>query len=97
MALAASLADKNRSVIAEHKRLEKRIKKKHEKLRRRYPEVHGKVVDYVSHSIDDGTLFFSIAFTDKTMFSLRFACAMFIAGADFMDARSEDLEISRET
>ena len=26
---------------AERRRLERRIKKKHEKLRRRYPEVHG--------------------------------------------------------
>ncbi len=26
---------------AEHRRLERRIKKKYEKLRRRYPEVHG--------------------------------------------------------
>jgi len=30
---------------AEQRRLDKRIKKKHEKLRRRYPEVHGKKVD----------------------------------------------------
>jgi len=39
---------------AEHRRLEKRIKKKHEKLRRRYPEVHGKKVDWISHSYEEG-------------------------------------------
>lgn len=76
--------------------MDKRIQKRRERLRKRYPEVKGRVVDYISHSIDDGTLFFSVAFTDKTMFSLRFACEMFIAGADFMDTRSGDLEIIRE-
>src|SRR5258708_15152357 len=38
---------------AEHRRLERRIKKKHEKLRRRYPEVHRKVVDVIDHSCTD--------------------------------------------
>src|SRR5208283_947606 len=50
----------------ESRRIDKRIRKHREKLRKRYPEVHGKVVDYISHSIDDGTLFFSVAFKDKT-------------------------------
>jgi hypothetical protein len=34
---------------AEHRRLDKRIKKKREKLQRRYPEVHGKKVNWISH------------------------------------------------
>lgn len=80
----------------ESRKIDKRIRKRREKLRKRYPEVHGRVVDYVSHSIDDGTLFFSVAFKDKTIFSLRFTCEMFIVGADFMDARTGDLEIIRE-
>jgi hypothetical protein len=42
---------------AEHRRLERRIKKKYDRFRRRYPEVHGKVVDFITHSIEDGTLF----------------------------------------
>ena len=53
-------------------------------------------MDYISHSIDDGTLFFTVAFKDKTNLSLRFVCEMFIVGADFMDARTGDLEIIRE-
>lgn len=76
--------------------LDRRIPKHREKLRRRYPEVHGRVVDYISHSIEDGTLFFSVAFKDKTNFSLRFACEMFIVGADFGDMQTGDLEIVRE-
>lgn len=80
----------------ESKKIDKRIRKRREKLRQRYPEVHGRVVDYISHSIEDGTLFFSVAFRDKTNFSLRFACEMFIVGADFADMRTGDLEMIRE-
>jgi hypothetical protein len=80
----------------ESRKIEKRIRKRREKLRQRYPEVHGKVVDYISHSIEDGTLFFSVAFNDKTNFSLRFTCEMFIVGADFADMRTGDLEMIRE-
>jgi hypothetical protein len=38
------------------------------------PRVRGKVVDYISHSIDDGILCMNICFKDKTLFSFRFAC-----------------------
>lgn len=81
---------------AEHRRLEKRIKKKHEMLRRRYPEVHGKVVDFINHTIADGTLYFSVRFRDKTDFSLRYSCGMFVVGADISDMSAGDLEIIRE-
>ena len=40
-------------------------------------------MDFISHSIKDGTLFFSVAFKDKTRLWLRFACQMLIVGADF--------------
>jgi hypothetical protein len=76
--------------------LDRRLQKRKEQLRKRYPEVHGRVVDYVSHSIDDRTLFVNVAFKDKTNLSLRFACEMFIVGADFMDTRTGDLEVVRE-
>jgi hypothetical protein len=80
----------------ESRKIDKRIRKRREKLRRRYPEVHGKIVDDISHSIEDGTLFFSVAFKDETNFSLRFACEMFIVGADFADMQTGDLEMIRE-
>ena len=80
----------------EGRKIDKRIRKRREKLRKRYPELHGKVVDYISHSIEDGTLFFSVAFKDKTNFSLRFACEMLIVGADFADMQTGDLEMIRE-
>jgi hypothetical protein len=80
----------------ESREIDERIQERREKLRKRYIEVHGRVVDYISHSIEDGVLFFTVAFKDKTNFSLRFACEMFIVGADFGDTRTGDLEIVRE-
>lgn len=76
--------------------LDRRLKKRYEQLRKRYPEVHGKAVDYVSHSIEDGTLFVNVAFKDRTSLSLRFDCQMFIVGADFLDWRSGNGEVIRE-
>src|ERR1700756_2568207 len=81
---------------AEHRRLKRRIKKKYDRFRRRYPEVHGKVVDFITHSIEDGTLYFSVRFKDKTDFSLRYACDMFVVGADFCDFKTGDFEMIRE-
>jgi hypothetical protein len=80
----------------ESREIHRRIRKPQEELRQRYPEVHGKIVDFISHSIEDGTLFFSVAFTDKTHFSLRFACQMFAVGADFGNMKTGDLKIIRE-
>jgi hypothetical protein len=41
-------------------------------------------------------IFTVVFYKDKTNFSLRFGCAIFIAGADFGDMRTGDLEIVRE-
>ena len=72
---------------AEHRRLERRIKKKYDRFRRRYPEVHGKVVDFITHSIEDGTLYFSVRFKDKTDFSRNSACST-MAGSRSARSRS---------
>jgi hypothetical protein len=63
---------------------------------RRYPGVQGKVVDYISHSIDEGTLCVNVCFKDKTLFSLRFACDMSIVSADITDWKTGDYEMIRE-
>ena len=39
--------------------MERRSNQREERLRRKYPEVHGKVVDVITHTIDDGTLYFT--------------------------------------
>jgi hypothetical protein len=77
-------------------KIRKLIKKKYDGLRRRYPEVHGKVVDVITHSIEDGALYFTVRFKDKTDFPLRYACDMFVAGTDFCDFKTGDFEMIRE-
>jgi len=53
-------------ITAEERRaIEKRSKQREARLRRKYPEVHGKVVDFITHTIDDGTLYFTVRFTDS--------------------------------
>jgi hypothetical protein len=59
-------------------RIDKRIKKKYERFRRRNPEVHGKVVDFITHSIEDGTLYFSVRFKDKTGGLLALLCLRYV-------------------
>jgi hypothetical protein len=80
----------------ERRAIEKRSKHREEGLRRKYPEVHGKVVDFITDTIDDGTLYFTVRFEDKTSFCLRYACAMFAVGAELSDWRSGDFHIIRE-
>jgi hypothetical protein len=46
--------------------------------------------------IEDGTLYFTVRFKDKTDFSLRYACDMFVVGADFCDFKTGDFEMIRE-
>ena len=64
-----------RVTTAEHRRLNKRIKKRIEKWRNRYREIRGKKIDYVTHSYEDGCFYINLYFTDKTNFSLDFAIA----------------------
>ena len=65
-------------------------------MRKRYPEVHGKVLDFITHSVNDGTLYVSVRFKDKTNFSLRYACGMFVVGADISDMKTGNLQMIRE-
>jgi len=41
-------------------------------------------------------LYFSVRFKDKTDFSLRYACDMFVVGADFCDFKTGDFEMLRD-
>jgi hypothetical protein len=95
---AASVGDTPLTPITakERKELHKSIKKKYARLRKRYPEVHGRVVDFITHSIEDGTLYFSVRFKDKTDFSLRYACDMVVVGAEFGDFRTGDFAMIHE-
>jgi len=80
----------------ERQEMERRSKQREGRLRGKYPEVHGKVVDFITHTIDDGTLCFTIRFTDQTSFCVRYGCDMFAVGAELSDWQSGDFHIIRE-
>ena len=81
---------------AEHRRLDRRIKKKYEKLRRRYPEVHGKKVDWISHGCEEGYLYFNVRFTDGKNFAISCSPAIVTDFVDFSDMITGDDVIIRE-
>jgi len=81
---------------AEHRRLERRIKKKYEKLRRRYPEVHGKKVDWISHWHEEGLCFFDVRFTDGKSFSVTCRPVIVTDSIDLSDWKTGDEVILRE-
>jgi hypothetical protein len=74
----------------ERKRLDRRIKKKHERLRRRYREVHGKNVDWISHWIEEGVPFFTVRFTDGKCFSVTYSPCVVLDTVDFSDVSTGD-------
>jgi hypothetical protein len=82
--------------VAEHRRLDRRIKKKHEKLRRRYPEVHGKKVDWISQWYEEGLCFFSVRFTDGKNFCIACHPVIVTDSIDFSDMKTGDDVIVRE-
>jgi hypothetical protein len=81
---------------AEHRGLEERIEKKYERLRRRYPEVHGREVDWISHGYDEGFLFFNVRFTDGKNFSILCSPEIVTNMVDFSDTKTGDDVIIRE-
>ena len=64
--------------------------------RNKYPEVCGKIVDSITHSVDHGTIYFTVWFKDKTAFSLRYGCDLLIVGAEFSDWKTGDDHIIRQ-
>jgi hypothetical protein len=81
---------------AERRRIDKRIKKKHEKLRKQYREVHGKKVDWISHWIEEGILFFTVRFTDGKCFSITYSPQVVLDTVDFSDMSTGNDVILKE-
>jgi hypothetical protein len=61
----------------ERKKLDRFHEKRKAKLRKQYREIHGKTLDYVTHSYEDsddgGWLYINLYFTDGTNFSMDFS------------------------
>ena len=58
--------------------------------------MRGKVVDYITHSVGDAAVYFTIWFKDKTAFSLRYGCDLFIVGDEGSDWKTGDDRILRQ-
>jgi hypothetical protein len=80
----------------ERKEIARQIKKECKQLRKVYPEVHGKMVDFITHGVFDGTLCVSVRFTDNTNFSIRYGSEMFAVGVDLSDWKTGDMVLIRE-
>jgi hypothetical protein len=79
----------------ERRELERAVRKKNEKRRNRYRAVHGKVVDWVDHWIEEGWLFVSIRFKDQTDLRLQFGAKMVTDEIDLWDVKSGSLRLVR--
>ena len=96
MAKAKSFGMGNIKVAGRRREIAERVKKCHERLRNRYLEIHGKVVDWVSHSFEEDSLFVTIRFMDKTEFSLQFSPKILTDGVDLSNLSTGNFEMIRE-
>lgn len=80
----------------ERRQISKRIKKRYERLRKRYKEIHGKRVDWIDHHYEEGLLYVGIRFVDKTYFSLQFSPQIVTEGIEFSDMKTGDDVILKE-
>ncbi|MGB9069369.1 MAG: hypothetical protein WCC21_12450 [Candidatus Acidiferrales bacterium] len=81
---------------ADRKRLDKKTKKHYETLRGRYPEVHGKKVDWISYWHEEGLSYFNVRFTDGNNFCVSCHAEIFTDTIDFSDMKTGDDVIIRE-
>src|SRR5215469_14437525 len=72
----------------ELRKIDQRVKKRQEKLRRRYKEIHGKRVDWIDHFVEDGWLFVEIRFKDGHKFSLQFSQQIVTESIELRDMRT---------
>lgn len=59
-------------------------------IRKQYREVHGKKVDWISHWIEEGILFFTVRFTDGKCFSVTYSPCVLLDTVDFCDMSAGD-------
>ena len=80
----------------ERRRLQKRLQKQYAEFRGRYREIHGKVVDWLHCSFEEGTLYISIRFDDKTEFALEFSPQIVTNSIDLVDISTGEGKLIRE-
>jgi len=84
------ISPKEREILA------RKIKQRHDRLRNRYREIHKKVVDWVSDSVEEGSVYVCIRFMDKTEFSLQFSPQILTDSIDLSDMSTGNFKMIRE-
>jgi hypothetical protein len=84
------ISPKEREILAQ------KIKQRHDRLRNRYREIHKKIVDWVSHSVEEGSVYVCIRFMDKTEFSLQFSPQILTDSIDLSDMSTGNFKMIRE-
>ena len=82
-----------RVTAAEHRAIDRKIKKRYARLRKRYKEIRGKKVDWIEHTYEEGSLYVGLRFMDGTYFSLDFSPQIVTDGIEFSDMSTGDEEI----
>jgi hypothetical protein len=75
--------------------IDRKIRQCHALLRRKYKEIRGKKVDWVSHAIEDGWLYFTVRFTDKTALHLIVSAKLVLERVELSDWTTGDDKILR--
>ena len=96
MAKAKSFGVGNFKAAGRRREITERVTKCHERLRNRYLEIHGKVVDWVSHSFEEDSLFVTIRFMDKTELSLQFSPKIVTDSVDLSNLGTGNFKMIRE-
>ena len=60
---------------------------------KQYAAAHGKVVDWVEHKFEEGTLFIDIRFVDKTALCWSIGTAIMIKEAHLSDWKTGDFKL----
>jgi len=97
MKTSTKRVDRRKPITAtERRRLNPRAKKREERLRRKYREIHGKVVDWVNYyTVEDGSVYVTIRFKDKTDFSLCFSPRIVTDRVELCDSTTDDFNVIR--
>jgi hypothetical protein len=78
------------------KRITRGIKYREERWRKLYPEVRGKVVDWVHMWSEEGILWFSVQFQDGTNFAASHTAEFRQFTCEYSDRKSGDVIVLKE-
>jgi hypothetical protein len=85
--------------MARNKQAKKRkqtIERREEQWRKLYPEVRGKVVDWIHMFSEEGVLFFSVQFQDGTNFAASHTVEFRQLTCEYSNRKSGDVVVLKE-